>query len=181
MIYPTRGKVLVQNISDEKITAGGIIIADTVKEVPHRGKVLAIGLPKIDIKNKTKDWHFRIGDIVHYRRQWNQTALNYILLRDDIYAVESDKLEAPADYVIVRRHYTKTIGSGVIQLADSYGVTQNHSDFFGEIIAEGPESKFNFKKSDRIIYSRDEGSSFKYEGQEYFSLRPRAILAMAEL
>lgn len=181
-LIPTRGKIVVENISDGKITPGGIIIAETVNEIPHRGLVLSIGLPYRDDKFREKEWHFKVGEIVHYKRQWNQTAKNYILLRNDIYAVEGDTgLRAVMDMVIVRRHYTKTIGGGTIILADTFGTTQNNSDFYGEVIAEGPESRFNFHSGDKILYSRDEGVPFRYNGEELFALKPRAVLAMVEI
>lgn len=180
-LKPLRGKVIVQNISNEKNTDGGIIIADSVREVPHKGKVLAIGSKFLDKKCREKDWHFSVGETVYYLRQWTQPAQVYILLRDDIYAVEGEGgIRAVSDRVIVKRVYTDKIADGVIVVPDQFGTKQNHGDFHGVVVAEGPESHFNFNIGDRILYSRDEGSRFEFNGQEYFSLRPRAVLAMAE-
>lgn len=183
MLIPTRGKTIVENIPDIKQLPSGLFIAQNVREVPHKGRVISIGLQHRTVKGKELNWHFKIGEIVHYKRKWtNPRADLFILLRDDIFAVEGeDGLRSVRDMVIIKRHYKNTIAEGLILVPDSYGTKQNHGDFYGEVIAEGPESKFNFKRGDNIMYSRDEGMKFEFEGQEYFSIKPRAILAMAEV
>ena len=45
MIKPTRGKFLCSILSDTTQTPGGIFIAKTLKEIPHRAKVLKVGGP----------------------------------------------------------------------------------------------------------------------------------------
>jgi chaperonin GroES len=42
-IKPLGDKVIVQRLQAEEKTAGGIVLPDTAKEKPKRGKVLAIG------------------------------------------------------------------------------------------------------------------------------------------
>lgn len=183
MLVPTRGRVIVENIPDTKQLPSGLFIAESVKEVPHRGRVIAIGLPYRDDKGREKEWHFREGEVVHFKRKWDQNKADlFILNREDIFAVESvaGGFRAVMDMVIIKRFYTKKIGTGIIELPDTYGGVQNNSDFYGTVVAEGPESRFNFKYGDKIIYHRDEGLSFKYEGYEYFSLKPRAVLAKME-
>lgn len=181
MLIPTRGKLIVENIKDDRRTSSGLYIADKIEEIPHKGKIIAIGLKYRDDKGKEKDWHFSVGEIVHFKRNWtSQKAEYFILKRDEIIAVESGSFRAVMDMIIIKRHYINTIAGGSIVIPDSYGAKQNHSDFYGEVFAEGPESKFNFKKGDKIIYSRDEGSSFIFKDQEYFSLKPRAVLARLE-
>ncbi|MBO7509036.1 MAG: co-chaperone GroES [Alphaproteobacteria bacterium] len=43
MFKPLNNYVLIQRIEEENKTAGGIIIPDTAKEKPSRGRVIAIG------------------------------------------------------------------------------------------------------------------------------------------
>lgn len=182
MLQPTRGKILVQNISDEKILPSGIILAETIKEVPHRGKVIAIGLPKINDKGVELPWEFNIGDIVHYKRQWTQPASNYILLRDDVYAYESyEKLYAPSDFVIVERVYTKKIGNSSIIIPETFGVKENYEEFYGLVYAVGSDNKYGLSIGDKILYHRNEGLYVRFNDKEYFSLKHRAIFAMAEV
>jgi len=43
MFKPLHNYVLLQRIEEENKTAGGIIIPDTAKEKPSRGRVVAVG------------------------------------------------------------------------------------------------------------------------------------------
>ena len=43
MFKPLNNYVLIQRIEGENKTAGGIIIPDTAKEKPSRGRVIAVG------------------------------------------------------------------------------------------------------------------------------------------
>jgi len=47
-ITPLHDRVIVEPIEIEKVSKGGIIIPDTVKEKPIRGKVIAAGRGKKD-------------------------------------------------------------------------------------------------------------------------------------
>jgi chaperonin GroES len=46
-IRPLEDRVVIQQIEAEEKTAGGIVLPDTAKEKPQRGKVLAIGPGKL--------------------------------------------------------------------------------------------------------------------------------------
>ncbi|HOM59945.1 MAG TPA: co-chaperone GroES [Anaerohalosphaeraceae bacterium] len=46
-IRPLADKVLVQRVEAENKTAGGIVLPDTAKEKPRRGKVIAVGEGKL--------------------------------------------------------------------------------------------------------------------------------------
>jgi chaperonin GroES len=46
-IRPLSDKVLVQRVEAETKTAGGIVLPDTAKEKPKRGKVIATGKGKV--------------------------------------------------------------------------------------------------------------------------------------
>jgi chaperonin GroES len=41
--HPLQDRVLVRRVAEEEVTAGGIIIPDTVKEKPLEGEVVAVG------------------------------------------------------------------------------------------------------------------------------------------
>ncbi len=47
-LKPLGDKVIVEQLDAEKKTKGGIIIPDSAKEKPQRGKVLAVGEGKIE-------------------------------------------------------------------------------------------------------------------------------------
>ncbi len=42
-IRPLADKVIVQRVEAEDVTAGGIVLPDSAKEKPRRGKVIAVG------------------------------------------------------------------------------------------------------------------------------------------
>ena len=42
-IRPLADKVIVQRVEAEGVTAGGIVLPDSAKEKPQRGKVIAVG------------------------------------------------------------------------------------------------------------------------------------------
>jgi len=57
-IRPLHDRVLVERLSEEEKTKGGIIIPDTAKEKPIQGKVIAVGKGK-----KTDDGKFLPLDV----------------------------------------------------------------------------------------------------------------------
>ncbi len=60
-IKPLADRVIVEPAAAEEKTAGGIIIPDTAKEKPQRGKVLAVGNGK-----KDEPMTVKVGDVVLY-------------------------------------------------------------------------------------------------------------------
>ena len=60
-ITPLADRVIVEPAAAEEKTAGGIIIPDTAKEKPQRGKVIAVGSGKVDEPMTVK-----VGDTVLY-------------------------------------------------------------------------------------------------------------------
>jgi chaperonin GroES len=46
-IRPLADKVLVQRLEAETKTAGGIVLPDTAKEKPQKGKVISVGEGKV--------------------------------------------------------------------------------------------------------------------------------------
>ena len=61
-IRPLNDRVLVLREDEEQKSAGGIIIPDTAKEKPQRGKVVAVGTGKIDNKGKRIPLEVKAGD-----------------------------------------------------------------------------------------------------------------------
>jgi chaperonin GroES len=61
-IRPLNDRVLVLREDEEKKSAGGIIIPDTAKEKPQRGKVVEIGSGKMDKDGKRIPLEVKKGD-----------------------------------------------------------------------------------------------------------------------
>jgi chaperonin GroES len=63
-IKPMADKVLVQRLEAETKTAGGIVLPDSAKEKPQKGKVVSVGPGKTLDDGKVKKMQVKKGDIV---------------------------------------------------------------------------------------------------------------------
>ena len=59
------GNIVKQSEAEEK-TKSGILLPDSAKEKPTRGKVIAVGPGKLDDKGKPMEIGLRVGDTVYY-------------------------------------------------------------------------------------------------------------------
>ena len=63
-IRPLGDKVLVERVEAEAKTAGGIVLPDTAKEKPQRGKVISVGEGKMLEDGTRKEVQVKKGDLV---------------------------------------------------------------------------------------------------------------------
>jgi chaperonin GroES len=63
-IRPLSDKVLVERVEAEAKTAGGIVLPDTAKEKPQRGKIVAVGEGKLLEDGTRKAVQVKKGDLV---------------------------------------------------------------------------------------------------------------------
>jgi chaperonin GroES len=63
-IRPLADKVLVQRLEAETKTAGGIVLPDSAKEKPQRGKIVSVGKGKVLDDGALKKIQVKKGDIV---------------------------------------------------------------------------------------------------------------------
>ncbi|MCX5643731.1 MAG: co-chaperone GroES [Phycisphaerae bacterium] len=63
-IRPLGDKVLVERVEAEAKTAGGIVLPDTAKEKPQRGKVVSVGAGKTLENGTRKEVQVKKGDLV---------------------------------------------------------------------------------------------------------------------
>lgn len=86
-IQPLADRVLVEVAPAEEKTASGIIIPDTAKEKPQKGKIIAVGSGK-----KDEPLTVKVGDEVLYGKyagtEINVDGKEYLIMREsDIYAI----------------------------------------------------------------------------------------------
>lgn len=91
-IKPLADRVLVEPAAAEEKTAGGIIIPDTAKEKPQKGKVVAIGKGKVSDDGKTVPMNVKVGDDILYGKysgtEITVEGTDYLILREsDILAI----------------------------------------------------------------------------------------------
>ncbi len=65
-IRPLDDRVVVEPVEAEEMTAGGIVLPDTAKEKPQRGKVVAVGPGRLLDNGERADMSVAVGDEVIY-------------------------------------------------------------------------------------------------------------------
>ena len=63
-VRPLGEKVLIRRLEAEEKTSGGIVLPDTAKEKPQKGKVLAVGDGKLLDDGTRADFQVKAGDTV---------------------------------------------------------------------------------------------------------------------
>lgn len=86
-IKPLADRVLIEPMAAETKTASGIIIPDTAKEKPQKGKVVAVGPG-----TKDEDMTVKVGDSVLYGKysgtDLKLEGVDYLIMRQsDILAI----------------------------------------------------------------------------------------------
>ena len=86
-IKPLADRVVVEAAPAEERTAGGLIIPDTAKEKPQKGKVVAVGNGK-----KDEPMTVKVGDHILYGKYSGTEVMiegkEYLIMREsDIFAV----------------------------------------------------------------------------------------------
>ena len=86
-ITPIADRVIVEAAAAEEKTAGGLIIPDTAKEKPQKGKVIAVGTGK-----KDEPMTVKVGDEVLYGKyagtEITVDGEDYLIMREsDIFAI----------------------------------------------------------------------------------------------
>ncbi|MCK4785089.1 MAG: co-chaperone GroES [Desulfobacteraceae bacterium] len=66
-IRPLADRVLVQRTEAETKTAGGIVLPDTAKEKPQRGKIISTGKGKVLDDGTVKKMQVKKGDTVIFQ------------------------------------------------------------------------------------------------------------------
>ena len=91
-IRPLADKLLVKRLEAENKTAGGIVLPDTAKEKPQRGKIISVGDGKVLEDGSVKKMNVKKGDTVLFR-SYGGTEIKIdgeellIMSEDDVLAV----------------------------------------------------------------------------------------------
>ncbi|HVN55803.1 MAG TPA: co-chaperone GroES [Anaerolineaceae bacterium] len=65
---PLGGRVVVEPIEQEDVTAGGIVLPETAKEKPQKGTVLSVGPGDRDDEGKRIPMDVKVGDVVLFAK-----------------------------------------------------------------------------------------------------------------
>ena len=63
-IRPLENKVLIKRLEAEGKTKGGIVLPDSAKEKPRRGKIMSLGDGKLLDSGERAKFHVKVGDTV---------------------------------------------------------------------------------------------------------------------
>ena len=85
-LRPLADRVIVKQSEAEEKTKTGIVLPDSAKEKPTKGKVVAVGPGKLNDKGKPMDIGLRVGDTVYYGK-YSGTDVEvdgdkYVILRE---------------------------------------------------------------------------------------------------
>ncbi len=92
-LRPLATKVVVEPSEEEQTTAGGIVLPDTAKKKPFKGKVIAVGSGRTLDDGTVVPNTVQVGQTVVYSRYGgNEVSVegkDYVILDEDqIYAIE---------------------------------------------------------------------------------------------
>ncbi len=92
-IRPLHDRVLVERLEEEEKTSGGIIIPDSAKEKPTKGKIVAVGKGARNERGEIVPLDVKKGDTVLFAKWGGQEikldGKEYLILKEsDIIAVE---------------------------------------------------------------------------------------------
>ncbi len=91
-LRPLHDRIIVQRLDESEKTKGGIIIPESAKEKPQRGKVLAIGKGKVCEDGTVRPLDVKSGDVILFGK-YAGTEIKIddedrlILREDDVLAV----------------------------------------------------------------------------------------------
>jgi chaperonin GroES len=94
-LKPLGDRVIVKQAEAETQTKSGLILADTAKEKPQKGTVIAVGEGKLNDNGERVALDVKAGDTVIYSKYGGTEVKvegeEYLILRaDDIYAVVAE-------------------------------------------------------------------------------------------
>ena len=86
-IRPLHDRIIVERLEEESKTAGGLIIPDTAKEKPQKGKIIAAGKGKVTDDGKILVLDVKVGDLILFGKysgsEIKVDGKEYLMMRED--------------------------------------------------------------------------------------------------
>ena len=128
-LRPLDDRVVLKVLDAEEKSAGGILLPDTAKEKPQRGKVTAVGEGKFDKNGKRIKLDAKKGDVVLFGKYAGSDVKvdgdDYKVLRESEnviwfdFAALCEGPRSPADYIAIASEYQSVVISNVPVLHDT--------------------------------------------------------------
>jgi chaperonin GroES len=85
-LKPLQDRVIVRQSDAEEKTKSGIVLPDSAKEKPTKGKVISVGPGKLDDNGKRMELGVRVNDTVYYGKySGTEVEINgekFVILRE---------------------------------------------------------------------------------------------------
>lgn len=86
-LVPLDDRIVIKQSEAEEKSTGGIILPDTAKEKPQRGKVVAVGPGKMNDNGKRSEMSVKKGDEVIYAKYLGNDVeidgVKYVILHEN--------------------------------------------------------------------------------------------------
>jgi len=86
-VRPLHDRLIIQRLDEGEQTIGGIIVPDSAKEKPQRGKVFAVGQGKVRDDGSRQQPDVKAGDTILFGKYSGQDIKiegeEYLILRED--------------------------------------------------------------------------------------------------
>src|SRR5215203_678885 len=86
-VRPIHDRLIIERLEDPAQAPGSIIVPDSAKEKPQRGKVLAAGLGKINKEGLRVPLDIKAGDIIVFGKYSGQEikleGVEYLIMKED--------------------------------------------------------------------------------------------------
>jgi chaperonin GroES len=107
-VRPLHDRILVQRLEEGEQHIGGIIIPDSAKEKPQRGKVIATGSGKLTDEGDRVKLDVKAGDTVLFGKYSGQEikldGVEYLIMKeDDVLAIEGAPAKTGAAKTATRK------------------------------------------------------------------------------
>ncbi|MCD6399685.1 co-chaperone GroES [candidate division WOR-3 bacterium] len=67
-LQPLNDKIIVEPIEESEVTPSGIVLPQTAKEKPEKGKIIAVGPGKLLDNGKRAELSVKVGDQVIFKK-----------------------------------------------------------------------------------------------------------------
>ena len=96
-LQPLDDRILVQRLASEEKTAGGILLPDSAKEKPQKGKVTAIGPGKMNKDGKRATMQVKVGDTILFTSWAGDEVKKQYATSDDLLIMREEDVLAVID------------------------------------------------------------------------------------
>lgn len=96
-LQPLDDRILVQRLASEEKTSGGILLPDTAKEKPQKGKVVAVGPGKLKKDGQRAAMQVKVGDTVLFTSWAGDEIKKQYATADDLLIMREDDVLAVID------------------------------------------------------------------------------------